>query len=59
MKNNFLKKNKFFKDMTLIEFSIFLMVIITLIVAMIYFIFFREMQRELKTIEFEEYGIIH
>ena len=52
-------KNKFiFKDMTIIEFTLFLMAVLTIIVAVIYFIFFSEMHRELKTIEFEEYGII-
>ena len=46
------------KNMSLIEFSLFLMVIATLIAALIYFFFFSEMHRELKQIEVEEYGIV-
>jgi hypothetical protein len=46
------------KNMSLLEFSVFLMVIATLIASLIYFFFFAEMHRELKQIEVEEYGIV-
>ena|GEM_PF-2466499 len=51
------ERGSFLKKMSIVELSIFLMVVITLILALIYFVFFREMDRELRIIETRQTGI--
>ncbi|MFC1479841.1 hypothetical protein ACFL5Y_00115 [Candidatus Omnitrophota bacterium] len=46
-----MKNESIFRKMSIIEFSLFLIVIITLILAIIYFVFFREMDRGLRSLE--------
>ena len=54
-----ISRRSLLKNMSILEFSIFLMIIATLVAAIIYFFFFSEMHRELQQIEVEEYGIVH
>ncbi|MFH1552339.1 MAG: hypothetical protein ABID83_01700 [Candidatus Omnitrophota bacterium] len=46
-----MKNESIFRKLSIIEFSLFLMAVIALILAIIYFIFFRELDRELKSLE--------
>ena len=52
-----MKKWSIFEKMSIAEFSIFLIIVVTFILALIYFIFFREMDRELRTIEIRQTGL--
>jgi len=58
MEENNKKKGSFFRELTMIEFSILLIAVVIIILGIIYFVFFTEMDKTLKTIEVQKYGIV-
>lgn len=52
------KKKKVLKEMSLVEFSLFLMALVLLILGVIYFVYFTEVQSTLKPLEVRQTSLI-